>query len=84
MKKFLILLLISIIACEVVEEYNILREIALSLKDLYNYLYTHGFIKIIKDKLFSVGKKAAIKLCCTFTPTDDDCNKCTSIIGMIK
>ena len=82
MKKFLVLLLIAIIACKTAEEIEIEEELIKSAQDLYNKLKKiSGAIDAIKRALKNSGKAAAKSLCCTYVPSM--CSFCGTVLNML-
>ncbi len=63
MKKFLAILLIAIVACEAVEDFDLLGQITQAIQDALNWLKSKGIYDLIKDKVISLGKMAAIGAC---------------------
>ena len=87
MKKFLVILLIAIIACEAIEQdldleswlSDIWKKLTGAVKKAWNWLKGNGILDKIKTILISAGKTAAIALCSTyFTPA-----VCTTVIGLL-
>ena len=87
MKKFLVILLIAVIACEAVEQdfdleswwSKVWKKITGAVKKAWNWLTSSGVLNTIKSVLLSAGKAAAIALCSTyFTPA-----VCSTVIGLL-
>ena len=87
MKKFLVILLIAVIACEAVEQdfdleswwSKIWKKITGAVKKAWDWLTRSGVLAKIKSVLWSAGKAAAIALCSTyFTPA-----VCSTVIGLL-
>ena len=81
MKKFICILLIAIIACEVVEDDLLLKESAVSLEELVNKIKNNGLVKKLRDLLKSGGKPAAAAACCAAFPLL--CGLCGTAVTMI-
>ena len=80
MQKFLVFLLIAIIACKTAEEIQA-EEIVNGIKEIYEKLKKAGVIDAILSVLKTAGKVAAEAACCTYAP--EFCSVCGIIIGMI-
>ena len=80
MKKFLVILLIAIIACKTVEE-EALEQIMNGVKELYNKLKADGTLGRIAEILKTVGKAAAEMACCTYAP--EFCILCGALLGLL-
>ena len=87
MKKFLVLLLIAVIACAAIEQdldlqswlSKVWKKLKGAVKKAWDWLTSNGIMDKIKSILWSTGKSAAIALCSTyFTPSI-----CSTIIGLI-
>ncbi len=87
MKKFLVILLIAVIACETVQQDieleswlgDIWDKITGAAKQAWDWLTSSGVMEQIKSALWSAGKAAAIALCSTyFTPA-----VCSTVIGLL-
>ena len=63
MKKFLAILLIAIVACEAVEEYDLVGAITDAIQNALNWLKQKGIYDLVKDKVVALGKTAAIGVC---------------------
>ena len=81
MKKFICILLIAIIACEVVEDDLLLKESAVSLEELVKKIKNNGLVKKLRDLLKSGGKPAAAACCCAAFPLL--CGLCGTAVTMI-
>ena len=81
MKKFICILLIAIIACEVVEDDLLLKESAASLEELVNKIKNNGLVKKLRDLLKSGGKPAAAAACCVAFPAL--CGLCGTAVTML-
>ena len=80
MKKFLVILLIAIIACKTAEDIET-EELIKSAQDLYNKLKKiSGAIANIKKALKS-GVSAAKNLCCSYVPSL--CSFCSAVLNML-
>ena len=60
MKKFLAILLIAIVACEAVEEFD--------LKGVVDWLINSGIYDAVKNYIISAGKSFAISFCSRYLP----------------
>ena len=60
MKKFLAILLIAIVACEAVEEFD--------LKGVVDWLINSGIYYAVKNYIISAGKSFAISFCSRYLP----------------
>ena len=60
MKKFLAILLIAIVACEAVEEFD--------LKGVVDWLKNSGIYDAVKNYIISAGKSFAISFCSRYLP----------------
>ena len=83
MKKILAILLIIMITCMTVNAFKInLKPIFGSLQELYEALKNAGVIDQLK-KILDLGKKAVVKLCCSFV-SKENCKKyCDQIYGLL-
>ena len=83
MKKILAILLIIMITCMTVNAIKIdLKTIFDKLETLYEALKNEGAIDELK-KILDQGKKAVVKLCCSYV-SKEICKKyCDQIYGMI-
>ena len=66
MKKFLAILLIAIVACEAVEDFDLLGKITQEIQDALDMLKYRGIYNYIKEKLVTMGKYAAIAYCAPY------------------
>jgi hypothetical protein len=87
MKKFLVILLIAVIACEAVQQDidleswigDLWDKLTGAVKKAWDWLNSSGVMDQIKSLLWSAGKAAAIALCSTyFTPA-----VCSTVIGLL-
>ena len=60
MKKFLAILLIAIVACEAVEEFD--------LQGVIDWLKNSGIYDAVKNYIISAGKSFAISFCSRYLP----------------
>ena len=81
MKKFICILLIAIIACEVVEDDLLLKESAVSLEELIKKIKNSGLAQQFKSLLKSGGKPAAAAACCAAFPVL--CGLCATAVTML-
>ncbi len=81
MKKFICILLIAIIACEVVEDDLLLKESAVSLEELIKKIKNSGLVQKFKGLLKSGGKPAAAAACCVAFPAL--CGLCGTAVTML-
>ena len=80
MKKFLVFLLVAIIACKAVEEIQE-EELIKGVMALYNKLVALGVINILKSILKKSGRSAAKSACCSYAP--ELCNYCGAVLGKL-
>ena len=84
MKKFLAILLIAMIVCEEAEDKSeTLQEIiGDTLQEIYEALEKLGIIDLLRS-ILDEGKKAVVKLCCTFLSKKQCKEFCQKIYGML-